>query len=463
MEALTPSIGYVPPSFPRDPIEVNQFDEHIILGQILEPLIDADGNGQIVPGIATSWKFSDGGKKIEFKINSDILFSNGKKVSSEDVAYSIQRHLTSDSQSRHFLSDIESIQSNGKHELIINLKRPNVSILKALTRDQLGIQPKDWKFKADSEEPFVATGAYQLIRKQKDWYLVANPHYKKAKASIPEWKLIYFADKQFTVPEESPSLIAVATQGVLDQIKAKGSFSEKKMIVSPRLSFSQTSLWVHPKGTLYKDTLARKKVQAMLNASLNEFTQSKSLSRATGVVPTGIQGSLQELPQFTAPIKSPVTKIKIAALKGVFSPFFSEDQVRKLKDQFGLEVTVQFFTPLELKDIQNTSPDIITGSWAGGFNDPAGFLALLNQFLGQDLKVYLGDIRKTLEMAEAEQDWSRRTELYREFGKELIDQGLLTPGWRVPTYEVRSPELKFKESQARYSPRLINYALEKGQ
>lgn len=460
MEAQARSIGYVPPSFPRDPVDVNQYDEHIILGQILEPLIDADGNGQIVPGIASSWKFSNAGKQIEFTLNTEIKFSNGKNISAEDAVYSIERHLKSDSQSKHFLADIERIETKKASELTIHLKRPNVSILKALTRDQLGIVPKGWVFKPDSDEPFIATGAYRLVRKGKDWHLIANAHFKKEKVAVPEWKILFFQDKNFSIPEQLPELVAVSTQGVLDQIKARKDFASARLQITPRLSFSQTSLWIHPKGTLYSDLKARKHIQSLLSGILDDYVNAKNLNRSTGVVPVGIQGSLQEPQKFPLPSAKQGTKIRIAALKGVFSPFFAEDQLRKIKDKYGLEITVQFFSPLELKDIQSTSPDVITGSWAGGFNDPAGFLALLNQFLGQDLKSYIGDMKVTLEKAEAEQDWSKRAQLYRDFGQGLIDQGFLIPGWRVPTYEVRTPELKYRESQARYSPRLINYYYE---
>lgn len=99
MDGKVLTVGYVPVSFPRDPADVSQYDEHVILGQIFEPLVDADGDGNLSTSIAKEWNFSKDGKQIEFLIDTNVLFSNGKKVTAGDVVYSISRHLNMESQS----------------------------------------------------------------------------------------------------------------------------------------------------------------------------------------------------------------------------------------------------------------------------------------------------------------------------------------------------------------------------
>jgi ABC-type transport system substrate-binding protein len=102
--------GYVPPTFPRDPAEVNQFAEHIVLGQILEPMVDTDKMGNVTPGLAESWTFEDKGLTIKFKIRKDRVFSNGKKLEAKDIKYTIDRVIQKKSQSSNFLGSISSIE-----------------------------------------------------------------------------------------------------------------------------------------------------------------------------------------------------------------------------------------------------------------------------------------------------------------------------------------------------------------
>ena len=85
VSAAPKKYGYVPPTFPRDPAEVNQFAEHIVLGQILEPMVDTDKMGNVTPGLAESWSFEDKGFTIKFKIRKDRFFSNGKKLEAKDM------------------------------------------------------------------------------------------------------------------------------------------------------------------------------------------------------------------------------------------------------------------------------------------------------------------------------------------------------------------------------------------
>ncbi len=157
-----PKFGYVPVTFPRDIAKVNTFAEHMILGQILEPLVDADRFGSITQGIAESWTISPDGKSISFKIPAGQSFSNGQPIGAKDIKYSLDRHLTEKTQSSNFLKSIKDVIANGENEIVVNLNEPNVAILKALTRDHLGIVPFGWKFDPTSDEPIIGSGAYRF-------------------------------------------------------------------------------------------------------------------------------------------------------------------------------------------------------------------------------------------------------------------------------------------------------------
>lgn len=143
---VVPKLGYVPQSFPRDIIKINQFAEHVLLAQILEPLVDADRFGNMTRGIAERWSVSQDGKTIVFFIEKGQLFSNGNPIRAKDVKYSINRHIAENTQSSNFLKSIKEVKETAPYEVTMILSEANVAILKALSRDHLGIVPDGWTF-----------------------------------------------------------------------------------------------------------------------------------------------------------------------------------------------------------------------------------------------------------------------------------------------------------------------------
>ncbi|WP_343711964.1 ABC transporter substrate-binding protein [Inquilinus sp.] len=65
-------------------------DSYYVYRNIFDNLVTRDDKGEIVPQVATAWKYlSD--TEIEFQIRDDITFHDGQKLTAEDVAYSIRR------------------------------------------------------------------------------------------------------------------------------------------------------------------------------------------------------------------------------------------------------------------------------------------------------------------------------------------------------------------------------------
>ena len=65
-------------------------DSYYVYRNIFDNLITRDDKGDIVPQVATSWKYlSD--TEIEFTIRDDVTFHDGQKLTAEDVAFSVKR------------------------------------------------------------------------------------------------------------------------------------------------------------------------------------------------------------------------------------------------------------------------------------------------------------------------------------------------------------------------------------
>lgn len=455
----TYSVGYVPHTFPRDPVDINQFLEHMFVGQVIEPLVDSDKYGQVVGGIGKAWTFDKSGREIQFTLDTTKKFSNGKAVTSDDVVFSIGRHLNSKSQSSGFLSDVESVSAAGPDKVVIKLAKPNVAVIKALSRDQLGVLPKGWKFDPASNEPYTGTGPYRLLKEKGEWKLVANPHYSnKGDVKIKNWAIRLLEPSLNAIPEGPlPDFMPTVTGVSIAKIKAKPEFATGKFTIQPNVNYSQTSFWIFPTSQYFKNSEDRLAFSAAFGEMVEKYVKGKEFERATGLIPLGISGhnpTKTELPK--APKGKIGKTLRIANLKGVFEEFLESPAFKEFVKANGLKVELILFDPPKLFELKGKDIDIITGSWAGGFSDPTGFLGLLTPLLGMGFDTYLGDIAQHLNSAKGESDWQKRADKFKKFDSSLVASGLIIPGWRVPTFSVIKAPLRYAETQSRYTERFIN-------
>lgn len=453
------SVGYVPKTFPRDPVEINQFLEHMFVGQVIEPLVDSDKYGQVVGGVGKAWTFENSGAEIRFIIDTSKKFSNGRSVNEEDVVYSIGRHLKSKSQSSQFLADVESIEVSGPGRVVVKLNKANVAVIKALSRDQLGILPKGWTFNPESDEPYIGTGPYRLIREKGEWRLVANRYYSKPEeVKVKSWVVRFLDLSLNAIPEGPlPDFIPTVTGVSIDKIKSKPEFSSDHFSILPNLNYSQTSFWIFPTSDYFKNTNDRLNFASLFGEMIEKYVSQKKYERATGLIPLGILGHNPGRTELQKTSNGKVGKtLRIANLKGVFEDLFGSAAFKEFVKVNNLKIELIPFDPPMLYELKEKNIDIITGSWAGGFSDPTGFLGLLTPLLGMGFDTYLGDIVRDLEAAKGESDWQKRAEKFKKFDSRLVASGLMIPGWRVPTYSVIKQPLKYSEIQSRYTERFIN-------
>lgn len=449
--------GYVPVTFPRDPAEVNQFSEHILLGQILEPIVDTDKLGNVVPGIAKSWAFEDKGLTIRFKLDSTRVFSNGKKLTSKDIEYTLKRVLEKKSQSSNFLLSVSSIETPAPDTLVIRLKEPNVSILKALSRDQVGIVPEGWAFSKESKEPIVGSGPYRMVKENSDWFLVKNDKYpSNDRIEIGKWKLVFFADSQMNVPEsEIPDYVPGASASIKTAIlKIKGTEGLKAV---DQISYAQTSAWWHPHGAHFSDKSFQVRAMDFIETIFGKASKELGFERATGVIPKGVAGHLPNADfEIGAAKKNKESEIlKLAFVAATFDEMLSKVDVQKLGKEFGFNVEILKISPTELGTLSAKKPDVVFAGWAGGFNDPEGFIALLPTFIGKDFVDYIGPkLAETYKSARHDSNWTVRSDLFRKMNSSLRKDRLMAPGWRVPFSIVGKPNLISEEATYRYTPRL---------
>lgn len=456
-----PTYGFVPLSFPRDPALVNQFLEHVVLGQLISPLVEADLSGNTKPGIAESWAFEDDGLRIRFSLRPDFRFADGSEITADDVSATLSRHLGTGTQSSNFLKAVSKIEVEGKSALTLFLKEKSVSILKALSRDQLGILPANWVYGRDPNEPIASSGLYRLVRKGSNWHLVANEHHRdRSTVTIPEWKLIFYKNDKLEMPEDVvPDFAAILNRKQGHTLSQFPSFKNGSHYSRKRMSFIQTSAWWHPHGENFNSLKHRERVMSVIDSLMEARVKEGALERSTGVIPLGVGGHLEtplQLPAEWQKGHDEVIRVRVASLGTEFDQVFEMPAAKDLLARAKVEVEIIRYSFLDVGTLKDLKPDVVLASWAGGFNDPDGFLPILNVFLAMDIVDYFSELAPLYLSARSEQNWPKRAELFRELNYHLVATRKMVPGWRVDITSSYSEWLKEDDSELRYTPRLAS-------
>lgn len=91
------------------------------LPQVFDALIMQGPDGILAPGLATSWKILDDGKRIEFELRKGVKFHNGDEFTAEDVKFSWDRISNPDTKWNP-LSTVYRIQLQCIRRVIFDLR-----------------------------------------------------------------------------------------------------------------------------------------------------------------------------------------------------------------------------------------------------------------------------------------------------------------------------------------------------
>lgn len=187
ISTLDPAIGY-------------DWQNWSMIKSLFNGLMDYEaGTYNLKPDLAESFEISPDGKIYTFKIRKDVEFHNGRKLTAEDIKYSIERAVNpkTESPGQGFFHSIKGyddmvaskaatlsgITVVDPYTLRIELSRPDATFLHVMAINFAFAVPKEEveKWGQDFGKHPVGTGAFIM----KEWKLgqnvvyVRNPHYYK--------------------------------------------------------------------------------------------------------------------------------------------------------------------------------------------------------------------------------------------------------------------------------------------
>ena len=156
------------------------------------------GTWELRPRLATSWEASQDVKTWKFKLRKGVKFSNGKPLTSKDVAWALRRILDKRTGSSAYARlsaelDPDGILTPDPHTLVVRLKKPDAQFPSFMGAYQTGIYPNG----VDPKKDPIGTGPF-MIKSWKPtlgWEIVRNPNYwVKGLPYLDAVRAVYIAD-----------------------------------------------------------------------------------------------------------------------------------------------------------------------------------------------------------------------------------------------------------------------------
>ena len=117
-----------------NPLLTDDEDTAQMLNLIFSPLLDINQQDEVCPSIGSSWEWSEDNRTVTITINTDILWQDGKSVTAQDAAYSIQvlQQAPETVYYKSCVQYIESVRTSGNDQLIVTFTNASRLNLKRL-------------------------------------------------------------------------------------------------------------------------------------------------------------------------------------------------------------------------------------------------------------------------------------------------------------------------------------------
>lgn len=431
-----------------DPLYVDSTTADQIVQNFGDTLVrENEDQSEYLPNIATEWTISEDGLTYTFTIRNDVYFhpgkfQDGRLMTSEDVAYSINR---AKDYWCNYLFFLDYAEATDESTVVCHLLDANATFLHELCSSSVIMVPKE-EVEGWGEEfgmhP-VSTGPFMVAEHVPDQYtkLVKNPNY---------WGVEPYLDgvTYYIITDEAQALNALLTGEIDVSLNVTGESinqvknSENLVLAQnaePRVSY----LGFNMSNEILDDVNVRRALTMAVDMqALAEGVYANGDGVPSKLPVPLISWGYDEALEADVPSYDPEGAKELLAEAGypdgfklVLTTGTSEPYVRAATiiqsywQQIGVELEIQSLASAEVTDryINNTVEVWISGQ--GGSADPATFVGyfLNTEKLHTNYNPYCYSKPETDELinkALAETDQEVRKEMYHELIKEAVDTNI---------------------------------------
>lgn len=471
------NVLYVPgddPTSVLDPIQVGDLTTAEYVAEIFGGLVTLDIDLNVQPDIAEKWDVSADGTVYTFHLRDNVVFHNGRRVTADDVKYSIERAADPANASLQVLSylgnvvgvrdkytnkakEVSGVKVVDERTIQITLIQPEDFFLAELTypvsyvvdKDQIASQPRNWTQRPNGTGPFRVAEfkAGEIIR------LVRNDRYHLGLAKIDEVDFELGGGSISTRFENDEIHVAGVPLLQLDAVKAGNSPLSAFYRPQPEMSLSYIAFNV--KQPPFDDPKVRQAfAMAVDYKTINENLFFNALRVADGILPPEMLGHDASVSGYQYdPIKArqliqeskyagklPEITLKFAGAVGGGTDLLEALQAQ-WQDSLGVTITLQPIDPAAyLRERKRKTFQMLADGWIADYNHPENFLGKL--FGGSsDLNVLNygnAEVDRLLDEARGQQDRTRALQLYGQAERLILNDAVIVPQfWGVTHYLIQ--------------------------
>lgn len=139
-----------------------------VFAAMCDKLVDINERLEIVPQLATAWRWIDDGRALVFTLREGVRFQDGTPLTGEAAAIGLRRHIETPGSTRKAeMGPISAIEATGPLEVTLRLSQPFAPLLAALA-DRAGmlVSPRQANVTgADFQREPACAGPFRLTRR----------------------------------------------------------------------------------------------------------------------------------------------------------------------------------------------------------------------------------------------------------------------------------------------------------
>jgi peptide/nickel transport system substrate-binding protein len=236
-------------SLTLDPHGQNEGPTTQVSRQIYEALVTRGLDMSIGPQLATKWKAVDPNTWYFF-LRDDVKFSNGQKMTSEDVVFSILRAKQPTSDFKEYISTISGVKAIDDYTVQIKTSKPNPILLNQLSNifimskqwstDNFVVAPQNWDAGQEtySATNAMGTGPFKITLREpntKTVFKKNNKWWGNVEHNITEIQLLPIKNAATRVAALLSGEIDLVTDAPVQDLDRISSSGEHKVESTPQM------------------------------------------------------------------------------------------------------------------------------------------------------------------------------------------------------------------------------------
>lgn len=435
-----------------DPAKSKDYADSVAVNNVYDTLIADKQGGGVGPHLATSWKAD--GNTYTFTLRDGVKFASGNTLSADDVVFSVNRFLKMADGYSYLISKVKDVKALDSKTVQFTLSEPYAPFMSALKK----VWIVDSKVVADKEDGWLSknsagSGAYVVTSHNPQNLTVfekRDGYWAKSNPDAPDTVRMSYGMEPATVRASiEKGTHDLSSQWLPPEVLKALDKSGKAKIVSES-GGGQLYVKMNTQKAPFDDIHCRKGFVSAFNydtvIKMIQVTPEKSAgSVANGTIPAGMMGYDANMPAFKQDLdtaKAHFAKCKYdASSLDIELSWMAEVPIEErfalmmqsdLK-KIGIKSHVKKVPWVLFQDLSTkpeTTPQVTQIFVVSNTSDPDALL--FQQFHSGSKGLWSStswlnnaEVDSLLEKARAEGDIAKRTELYKQANKKIVE---LAPG-----------------------------------